>query len=137
MTQYQIDKEEWERYLRQGLHNLRSAEDDMGEGDYDWACFKAEQAAELFIKGFFRAMGKMAVGHSLLKLLRDFAEMGMSVPEDIKGCSSELDKIYIPSRYPDAYALGAPVDYYSKENAVGSIDCARKILDFVREMVDA
>lgn len=137
MSQLQFDIEEWERYLKQGLHNLDSAKGDMDEADFDWACFKAEQAAELFIKGFLRAIGKMAVGHSLLRLFKELDELGITTPEDIKRCSAELDKVYIPSRYPDAYAWGAPMDFYSKENAIESIGCTEKILKFIEGLINA
>lgn len=137
MSEYQFDRDEWERYLRQGNHTLQSARDDMDEGDYDWACFKSQQADELFLNGFLRATGLIATGHSILKLSKTFDERKIGMPDNIKRCSSELDKIYIPSRYPDVYAWGAPVDYYSKENALESINCAERILDFVMGLINA
>jgi len=137
MSEYQFDKDEWERYLRQGLHNLKSARGDMDEGDYDWACFKSQQAAELFLKGFFRAIGKIVTGHSIVKILNAFDDIRVTVSDDIRKCSSELDKVYIPSRYPDVYVWGAPIDYYSKDNALESIKCAEKILNFIKGIIDA
>lgn len=137
MAEYQFDRDEWERYLKQGNHTLKSAKSDMDEEDYDWACFKAQQSAELFLKGFLRAIGTIATGHSITKLLSTVEEISGTVPDNIKKCSLKLDKVYIPTRYPDAYALGAPMDYYTVDDAQESIDCTEKILDFVKGLINA
>jgi HEPN domain-containing protein len=136
MTEYQFDRDEWERYLRQGNHTIKSAKSDMDEGDNDWACFKAQQAAELFLKGFLRSIGLTATGHSITKLL-DLVERISVAPDDIRKCSLKLDKVYIPTRYPDAYAWGSPVDYYTEDDAKETIDCAERILKFVKGLINA
>jgi len=46
--------------MKQAEHTLRSIEADLGFGSYSWACFKAQQAAELAIKAMLRAMGRPA-----------------------------------------------------------------------------
>ncbi len=137
MAEYQFDRDEWERYLKQGMRNIESAKGDMDEGDHEWACFKAQQAAELILKGFLRASGKAATGHSVIKLLQGISEWGITVPEDIESCCRELDKVYIPTRYPDAYTWGAPMDYYSEDNAMNSIKCAENVLSFIRGLIGA
>ena len=137
MAEYQFDRDEWERYLKQGNHTLKSAISDMDEEDYDWACFKAQQAAELILKGFLRASGKIATGHSVIKLLQSISELNIAVSKEIESCCRELDKVYIPTRYPDAYAWGAPMDYYSADNAIDSIKCAENVLNFIRGLLSA
>ena len=125
-----MKREEFERYLKQARHTLESAERDAREGDFDWACFKAQQAAELILKGWLRASGIWATGHSVLALLEKASELA-EVPPEILDCARELDKVYTPSRYPDVYTWGAPVDYYTERDARFHLDCARRILDFV------
>lgn len=133
----QIDRDEWERYLKQSSHTLKSARGDMEDGDYDWACFKAQQAAELILKGLLRASGKLATGHSVIKLVYEIASFDIVIPMEIEVCSKELDKVYIPARYPDAYAWGAPVDYYTEDDARESIKCAERVLNFALGVVNA
>jgi len=123
-----MKREEWQRYRRQAVHSLESAERDLAEGDFDWASFKAQQAAELAVKGYLRAGIEYVTGHSLLKLLAYFRQ---EPPEEIVRCSKELDKVYIPSRYPDAYDAGAPMDYYDETAGRAAIDCARRVLDWL------
>jgi HEPN domain-containing protein len=81
--------DEWQRYRRQAVHTLESARRDLAHGDFDWASFKSQQAAELAVKGYLRARVEYVTGHSLLKLLTHFDP---SPPEEIVRCSKELDK---------------------------------------------
>ncbi len=122
-----MKQEEWERYRRQGRHTLDSAWRDQKEGDFDWACFKAQQAAEVTLKGFLRATQSFVTGHSVLKLLGFWSE----IPDTIQACARDLDKVYIPARYPDAYDWGSPMDYFDAGDAQTSLDCAERILEWL------
>lgn len=126
-----MKREEWERYRRQAEHTLISAEGDLAQGAFDWASFKAHQAAELALKGFVRARTHYATGHSVVKLL---GEAGAQAPARLVDCARSLDKVYIPARYPDAYASGAPMDYYTHADARAAIECARAILDWLDDL---
>jgi len=45
-----LDVSEYERWTRSAVRTLESAERDAEHGDYNWACFKAHQAAEKALK---------------------------------------------------------------------------------------
>lgn len=120
--------EEWNRYRRQAEHTLSSARGDREAGDYDWASFKAHQAAELAVKGYVRATTRYVTGHSIVKL---FSCLEKEPPEAILDCAKALDKVYIPARYPDAYDAGAPMDYYTAADADAAIACAHRILEWL------
>jgi len=47
-------------------------------------------------------------GHSVLSLLRRLDEIMDVHISEIEQCAKELDRHYIPSRYPDAYPSGRP-----------------------------
>lgn len=117
-----VKREEWIRYRRQAEHTLASAESHAAQGAFDWSSFKAHQAADLALKGYVRSRTHYATGHSVVKLL---GEAGAQPPADIVDCARSLDKVYIPARYPDAYASGAPMDYYTQADARAAIECAR------------
>lgn len=123
-----MKREEWLRYQRQAEHTLASARRDLESGDFDWACFKGQQAAELAVKGYVRATREYVTGHSIMKLL---SSVGTQAPQEIVDCARELDKVYIPSRYPDAYDAGAPMDYYRASDAEDAVACAARILDWL------
>jgi len=42
-----------------------------------------------------------------------------------------LDRHYIPSRYPNAYAAGSPFEFYDESTAREAIGAARKVLELV------
>ncbi len=128
-----VKQHEWQRYQKQARHTLASAQRDYEAEDFDWACFKAHQAAELFLKGWLRSSDCFATGHSIQRLLTQI-QASVTVPEELQKCARELDKVYIPSRYPDAYSEGAPMDFYDAENARTSINCARVVATFVEEL---
>jgi HEPN domain-containing protein len=130
-----FDREEFERWLSQAEYTLRSAENDMKAGFYSWACFKAQQAAEYAVKALLFALGIMAYGHSIKRLL-DVLSKEVDVPEELFDSARLLDRHYIPPRYPDAYIEGAPYEYYGEKDAVEAINSSLAIMAFVRRVAD-
>jgi HEPN domain-containing protein len=128
-----IDEEEFHRWLRQAEHNLKSAKSDAEQGDYDWACFKAQQASEIAIKALTISMGKIIKGHSVFDLLKCLGEFGLSVSDELLRCARKLDKFYIPTRYPDAIGLGSPYESFDKEDSDYAIKCSEAIFSFIRQ----
>lgn len=70
-------------------------------------------------------------GHSLLYLV---SEVRIEVPDEIKQCILYLDNHYIPSRCPDTYDEGAPLDYYTREEADRCLSCASRIIEWVKSV---
>ena len=73
-------------------------------------------------------------GHSISRLLEEVKEK-VDVPDDIIECSKYLDKLYIPTRYPNGFSEGYPGKYYTEEEARKAIDYAEKIIVFVKKFV--
>ncbi|AFA38848.1 putative conserved protein related to C-terminal domain of eukaryotic chaperone, SACSIN [Pyrobaculum oguniense TE7] len=127
-----MDFEEFRRWIDMAERTLRSAERDMEAGDYNWACFKAHQAAEFAAKALLYGVGKPSRGHSVLRLLREasaFVEVGEKVLEH----AALLDKFYVPTRYVDAWSEGTPYDYYTRGDAEAAVRAAESIIAFVKE----
>ncbi|MEZ0290383.1 MAG: HEPN domain-containing protein [Sulfolobales archaeon] len=119
-------------WLRQSKRNLTSAIVNYRENLYEESCFESHQAAEKALKALLNYFHKERRGYSLLFLL---SEAFPEPLEDIKQCVLYLDKHYTPSRYPDVYDEGAPMDYYSKEDADKCISCAKRIIEWVESIV--
>ncbi len=122
---------DWFRQAEGDLRHARNARDD---GDYDWSAFASHQAAEKAIKALYQKLRLEAWGHVLSILLS-------SLPED-RGPGSELidrakelDKHYIPTRYPNGFERGAPVDFYTRKEADDAIVSAEAILEFCRHQI--
>ncbi len=127
---------EYERWMKQAEKTLRSALRDLEGKDYEWASFKAQQAAELAVKALLRGMGFAPIGHSITKLLRNLRDEGVEVPRELFHRAMELDRNYIAPRYPDAYPEGSPFEYYSEDIALEMIDYAEEVLSFVKRTAE-
>ena len=126
-----FDNDEFERWFSQAGNTLNSANHDLDSEDYNWCCFKCQQAAEYSVKAILRGLGQIAVGHSVLRLVGELEEAGSLISEELKAYARSLDKHYIPARYPDAYPAGAPFEFYDKNVANEALEHARSILEFV------
>lgn len=118
-------------WLRQARRKLESAKWDIEGGFFEDACFSAQQAAELAVKALFESKGEIKFGHSIFHLLREWAE----IPVDILGAAQVLDRYYIPTRYPNSFDRGSPMDYFDRKTAQEAVGFAEIILKFVEGKV--
>jgi HEPN domain-containing protein len=129
-----FDEAEYSRWIESARRTLLSARRDSEAGDYNWACFKAHQAAEKALKALLWGVGRPQIGHSLPRLLESVREMGIDVPEDIVEACIRLNKFYTPTRYPDAWSEGIPEEYYSKREAEEAIQWASRVIEWVESV---
>ena len=116
-------------WLRQAEADLRHARNSLDDGDYEWACFAAQQAAEKAVKGVIQALGGEGWGHSVTILLGSLADRS-DVPGELLDAGRRLDKHYIPTRYPNGFDAGAPTDYYTRPEAEAAVRDAGAILEY-------
>ena len=121
--------ERHEDWMRQAERDLTHAEHALEDRDFEWSCFAAQQAAEKAVKALFQKRGAEAWGHSVTHLLTILPE-GDRPSEDLVNRGRELDKHYIPARYPNGFESGAPADYFTEAEARRAIENGRLILDF-------
>lgn len=117
---------DWLDQARQDLEHARKSRD---MGDYAWACFAAQQAAEKAIKAAHLRLGQVAWGHSAAQLLEALAEQ-VGVPTEVLEAARVLDKHYIAPRYPDVHPAGPAYRQYIKAEADEAVRLAEKILVF-------
>lgn len=127
-------REEAMRWFEEGDSDIATAQILLDNKKYNPSAFYSQQAAEKILKGLLLAHHEAAWGHSVLSLLRRFAEAKDVDIQEIEECAKELDRHYIPSRYPDAYPSGRPADYYTEKIAGEAIACALKIKKFAEKM---
>lgn len=125
-----LDEAEYARWNRSSKRTLSSAKGDLERGDYNWTCFKAQQAAEFAIKALLHGLGLPSYGHSVSRLLTE-ASRGLRTRKEIVQAAKTLDKYYVPTRYPNAWAEGTPEEYYTKEDAEKAVKCAEAIIEWV------
>lgn len=121
-------------WLDEATGDLEHARADMLGGFHNWACFSAQQAGEKAIKAVFQGMGAEAWGHSVADLLKELAKKH-PLPEELLDAALELDKAYIPTRYPNAHPSGSPRSRYTKEEARRLIEYAESILKLCSDIL--
>ena len=129
-----LDEGEYSRWLKSAKKTLEASYSDLERGYYNWACFKAQQAAKLAVKALLHGLGLPAYGHSISRLLTNIKSKGLSVPDGIIRFAKTLDKLYVPTRYPNAWAEGAPHEYYTREDAENAIRCTKNIIMWVEKI---
>jgi len=118
-------------WFRQAEHDCRHARTAATTGDHDWACFAAQQAGEKALKALVARLGGDAWGHSLLMLVTALAERDPDAGT-LRESAIILDRLYIPTRYPNGFDAGAPADYFLEADSRHAIANAERILEFVR-----
>jgi HEPN domain-containing protein len=118
-------------WLRQAKRKLESAQWAIQGQFYEDACFAAQQAAELAAKALLESQGRVELGHSVLQLLK---AAGVR-QRKILAAARLLDRYYIPTRYPNGFAQGAPMDYYDKPTDQEAVRRAQDIVAFVETQI--
>ncbi len=118
-------------WMRQAERYIEHAKMAKEKGFYEWACFSAQQAAEKALKALYFYNNEEAWGHSLLNLIKGLK----GVPSDLEKKAAKLDRFYIPTRYANSFELGAPSDYFFKEDAEEAIEYAEEIIRFCKNLL--
>ena len=123
-------------WFRQAEADLRHARHALEDGDFEWSCFAAHQAAEKSLKAVFLKHGYDAWGHTITVLIGNIPDVVESPTEALVNFARILDKFYIPTRYPNGFESGAPTDFYTKHEAQGAIEQAEAILEYCRNQIN-
>lgn len=118
-------------WLRQAHKDLSLARIALGSEHFEWTCFAAHQAAEKSVKALLQSYGIDAWGHSVSHLLTHVAE-SLDIPAGVMNKARLLDRHCIPPRYPHSFPEGAPLDYYTEEDAMEAIEAAGEVLEFAQ-----
>jgi HEPN domain-containing protein len=126
-----LDADEYRRWRAEADRALQGARIQADAGLQNWACFAAEQAAQLAVKGLLHGLGRAPWGHDLVRLGEMLHEAGLAPPERVADATRRLSRHYIPARYPDAHPLGPPGQHYGAADAEDALSDARTLLAFV------
>jgi HEPN domain-containing protein len=126
-----LDRDEFTRWREEADRALRHGELAAGEGLHNWACFSAEQAAQLAIKALLHGLGRGPWGHDLVGLGEGLTAAGLAVPEDVRDGLLRLARHYMPARYPDAHAAGSPGGRYGPADSTQALSDARAVIGLI------
>ncbi len=120
--------------MRQAKKDLSHASKSLDMEDYEWSCFSAQQSAEKAVKAVYESLGAHAMGHSVSTLLR---RLPKSERPDT-GLVDEaklLDRHYIPTRYANSHPQGAPMDYYTSQDALEALRIAERVQQYCERRI--
>ena len=124
---------EGERWLRQAVEDVKSAEIASEAGMYNWSCFMCQQAGEKGVSAFLYAKGAEDVwGHSLADLCQDAINFDPTFTM-LKPVAVLLDKYYYLTRYPSQLPGGISSDIFDKVESEKAIEIAQEVLRFVQD----
>ena len=119
------------RWLQLAREDLLVAEIAEKEGIHNQTCFHSQQAAEKALKGFLVAKGRpVPKTHILAQLIGICAAMDSDFEAFEVDCLN-LDRYYVPTRYPDALPGSLPEGLPDAKDAQQALGAARRIFDFV------
>lgn len=114
-------------WLKQAERDLVTARHCLAVKSYEWACFACQQAAEKAVKAVHQHLGVDSWGHTVSTLL-EALPAAAAVSPDLIDAARELDRHYIPARYPNAHPQGAPYEFYARPDAERAVHHAEQII---------
>lgn len=120
-------------WMRQAESDLEHAQKSIMIESFEWACFAAHQAAEKAVKSVYQKRHEIVLGHSILRLIQGIS--CLQKDSELLNIARKLDRFYIQTRYPNGFDEGAPVDYYTQEDAEYAVEASQKVLRFCKESV--
>jgi HEPN domain-containing protein len=115
-------------WFAQAERDLEQARASKADGRHEWACFAAQQAAEMAVKALHLSFGQEAWGHVVARLLSE-----LPIPAgDLVEKGKVLDNFYVATRYANGHPEGAPFEHYGSLQSDEAIRHASEIVEFVR-----
>ena len=128
-------RQEAERWYKQSEDDLEAASGLLSISKYAQSCFYAQQAAEKSLKAVGFLLDTDPWGHSCTKLIQNLPAAERKLFSEIEDNAKSLDKLYIPTRYPDALADITPSEAFTKKEALLAIELAQEILSCAEERI--
>ena len=119
-------------WLRQAQDDLRAARLLQEGGQAAQACFLAQQVGEKAIKALLAADDRDLRSHSLKALLQ---ELDQAHAQRWQRQARVLDKLYAPTRYPDALGDELPADVFGPEDGTSALQAAEELLDWASDQL--
>ena len=127
--------EEARRWLSEAQWDLETAQILHESRRYNSCAFICQQAGEKAAKALLYAIGESPFGHSIRELLARYAEAKHENLEELLPLASELDRHYVPARYPNAIPSGTPHENYDEVVSCRTLDHATKIIQYAQRQL--
>ena len=120
-------------WFKQAVLDVKAARSNAKEGNFEWACFASQQAAEKFLKAFLFAQGQRVINsHSLKRLAEEAADHDEAFLQLVDP-GKALDRYYFAARYPDALSGDVPGEYFTQTDADQAVSYAQNFKELVEK----
>ena len=123
-------------WLKQSEAEFKAATDLLNTNNFAWCCFTAQQSAEKSIKAILNHLQSDTLGHNLNTLIQE-VEQHLQVDQAVINACIRLNRFYIPTRYPDAFASGVPAEQYFDQDANQAVQDAEEVIRFARTIIES
>jgi HEPN domain-containing protein len=132
------DRAEAQRWLETAAEDLRAARAMAEAGYHAHACFSAQQCAEKSVKAAWYRLGTAPWGHSVQKLIGEFPMKDrLEGADDLIERARALDRLYVPTRYPNGLPDLTPEQSYTAADSRQAIDFAEDFLKALGRWVES
>ncbi len=129
---------EAQRWLQAAEEDLRAVQVLADAQLYAQACFYAQQGAEKAVKSLWHLIGADPWGHSVQRLIAEFPRRTDLPDRDAwLSLGAALDKLYIPTRYPNGLPDLTPGQVYQASDAAQALEAACTLVARCREWLRA
>jgi len=123
------DRHEAQRWLDTAAEDLRVARVLAEGGFHAHACFAAQQCAEKSMKAAWYRIGAAPWGHSVQRLIEEFPMKDrLEASHDLIEKARALDRLYVPTRYPNGLPDLTPEESYTTADSRQAINFADDFL---------
>jgi HEPN domain-containing protein len=131
-------KAEARRWLAQARADIAAARSSVASQHFEWAAFQAQQAGEKAIKALWYHHALDPWGHSLAQLIEELPKADVRrAMQPLIDQAKALDKLYIPTRYPNGLPALTPSEVFTKSEAEQAIEKANQIIEHIAALLKA
>ncbi|MBI4483042.1 MAG: HEPN domain-containing protein [Acidobacteria bacterium] len=126
-------KTEAQRWLEFAREDIQMADWALSQDIYRQTCFHSQKAVEKALKGLLVARkGTYPKSHSLEALLLAYPDLDSELLPWSDRCRN-LDRFYIPTRYPDALPGSLPTGEPTQKDAQEALQDAKALVNEIQQ----
>jgi len=124
------------RWMQQSEDDFKFAQWVLSEKVFfDKGCFIAQQAGEKALKACLYALGRRSViGHSLFELSNELSQKDSRF-SPLMDAAKQLDRFYIPTRYPNGIPGGSPFQVFDRQDLKAAVEALEQVMVVCRRFL--
>ena len=125
------------RWVAQAKDDLSAAQVLTDNSKFAQACFLCQQAGEKAAKAVWFFLGEDPWGHSIARLIDDLKDE--VIRKQMQKLTSEamlLDRLYIPTRYPNGLPEITPMKAYERRDAMAASEAAVALVRVAEQIIE-